>query len=148
VLDCDEVIELDMPHLGKSMLGLALPFLGHASEEGQFACDRGPVEVEEKGDAPQRNPGTQELVDLGISTALMLPIWLLEGGGREVKFAPIAPPSFHQFSLRAAVEGSVFAKLKRIAVGIGAAFDHEGEPMQTLDQRAGTPVSRESATPK
>ncbi|MBW8887201.1 MAG: hypothetical protein JF616_05510 [Fibrobacteres bacterium] len=62
------------------MLELVLPFLGHAGEEGQFAGDRGAVEVEEEGDAPKRNPGTEKLVHLGIGASLVLPVWFLKGG--------------------------------------------------------------------
>jgi hypothetical protein len=80
VLQCDEVIELDMLHLWEGTLKLALPLLGDAGEKGQFPGDRGPVEVEEEGDAPQRNPGAEELVHLGIGAALMLPVRLLKGG--------------------------------------------------------------------
>jgi hypothetical protein len=124
VLQGDEVIELHVAHLGERVQVTLLPFLGHTGQEGQFAGDGGPVEVEEQGDAPLRDPRAEELEHLGIGAALMLPVGFLKGGGREVKFAPIAPPSLHPFSLGATVVGAVFAKLKGITVGIGAALDH------------------------
>jgi hypothetical protein len=80
VLQCDQVIELHVTHLGQGGLELLLPLPGHTGEESQFAGDGGAVEVEEQGDAPQGDPGTQELEYLGISPAFVLSVWFLKGG--------------------------------------------------------------------
>jgi hypothetical protein len=52
VLQGDEVIELHVAHLGERVQVTLLPLQGHTGQEGQFAGDGGPVEVEEQGDAP------------------------------------------------------------------------------------------------
>jgi hypothetical protein len=81
------------------------------------------VDIQEQSDPPLGDPGAEELMDLGIDPAFMLAVGFLEGGGREVQVAPSAPPSLHPLSFGAAVEGTVFAELKRMAIGIGAALD-------------------------
>jgi hypothetical protein len=80
VLQGDEVIELHVARLGEGALDFLLPLLGHAGEEGQFAGNGGPMEVEEEGDAPKRDPGAKELEYLRILPSLVLAVWFLKGG--------------------------------------------------------------------
>jgi hypothetical protein len=59
---------------------LFLPLLGDAGQEGELPGHRGAVDAEQEGDAPHGHPGAEELENLGVHAAFMLPVWFLKGG--------------------------------------------------------------------
>ena len=99
VFQSNEIVHLEMLDLGKGREEPLLTFPRHFRQECQLPGDGNPMDVEQKGGASHGNTGAEQLEHLGVDSAFVLPVGLLESGCRKVKLAGFALHPFHPFSV-------------------------------------------------